>query len=82
MRFEDLSRTGCKNLFGSISVQSDGESPFSLEFETVELGWWVGEPVGEKYEFLELVAVAEIWWDRAGERIGGDVDSQELPAES
>ncbi|CAN6698491.1 unnamed protein product [Malus baccata var. baccata] len=42
MRFEDLSRTGCKNLFGSISVQSDGESPLSLEFETVELGWWVG----------------------------------------
>ncbi|XP_068343213.1 wall-associated receptor kinase-like 14 isoform X2 [Pyrus communis] len=44
MRFEDLTRTGCKDLFGSISFRSDGESPLSLEFETVELGWWVEGP--------------------------------------
>ncbi|KAM1063121.1 hypothetical protein ACFX1S_027590 [Malus domestica] len=38
MRFEDLSRTGCKNLFRSILVQSNGESQLSLDFETVEWG--------------------------------------------
>ncbi|KAB2612696.1 wall-associated receptor kinase-like 14 [Pyrus ussuriensis x Pyrus communis] len=26
-----------------IAVQSRGESPLSLEFKLVELGWWVGD---------------------------------------
>ncbi|KAM1179391.1 hypothetical protein ACFX2J_018435 [Malus domestica] len=44
IRISDLTRTGCKNLFGSFAVQSGGEWPLSLEFETVELGWWVEGP--------------------------------------
>ncbi|XP_021800268.1 wall-associated receptor kinase-like 14 [Prunus avium] len=41
MRFEDLNRTRCNYLFGSFSVQSGRDSLLSLEFETLQLGWWV-----------------------------------------
>ncbi|ONH96673.1 hypothetical protein PRUPE_7G145100 [Prunus persica] len=47
MTFEDLNRTRCKYLFGSFSVQSGRDSLLSLEFETLQLGWWVNTSLGE-----------------------------------
>nr|XP_011469530.1 PREDICTED: wall-associated receptor kinase-like 14 [Fragaria vesca subsp. vesca]XP_011469531.1 PREDICTED: wall-associated receptor kinase-like 14 [Fragaria vesca subsp. vesca] len=42
VEYDYLSRKNCKYLFGSIAVHSgDQNSPLSLEFETIELGWWV-----------------------------------------
>ncbi|PQP92492.1 wall-associated receptor kinase-like 14 [Prunus yedoensis var. nudiflora] len=39
-----LNQTRCKYLFGSFSVQSGRDSLLSLEFETLQLGWWVHGP--------------------------------------
>ncbi|KAM5576328.1 wall-associated receptor kinase-like 14 [Rosa sericea] len=41
MEYSDLNETNCKFLFGSIAVNSGKDSPLSLQFETIELGWWV-----------------------------------------
>lgn len=41
LTIEDLHRTRCNYLFGSFSVQSGRDSLLSLEFEMLQLGWWV-----------------------------------------
>uniref|UniRef100_A0A5B6Z0U7 Putative wall-associated receptor kinase-like 14 n=1 Tax=Davidia involucrata TaxID=16924 RepID=A0A5B6Z0U7_DAVIN len=48
MTYNNLMRTNCRSLFTSIAVDlsnnSDRNSSVSLEFQTVELGWWLGGP--------------------------------------
>ncbi|XP_062001829.1 wall-associated receptor kinase-like 14 [Rosa rugosa] len=41
MEYSYLNETNCDFLFGSIALNSGKDSPLSLQFETIELGWWV-----------------------------------------
>lgn len=41
MSFNDLSRLRCKFMFSSLAFNSGGNSAGSLEFQRLELGWWV-----------------------------------------
>ncbi|XP_024031019.1 wall-associated receptor kinase-like 14 [Morus notabilis] len=41
MDFAEVNNTSCKSLFTSIAVNSGGDSPYSLEFQRLELGWWL-----------------------------------------
>ncbi|GMH25240.1 hypothetical protein Nepgr_027083 [Nepenthes gracilis] len=43
LSYENVSRIGCKNVFSSIFVDSlsDGNSNVSLQFETIQLAWWL-----------------------------------------
>ncbi|XP_010263819.1 PREDICTED: wall-associated receptor kinase-like 14 [Nelumbo nucifera] len=43
MTFNDLKRANCKFLFSSVAVDSNKNSSLSLEFQTVQLGWWLEE---------------------------------------
>lgn len=41
MDFMEVKNTSCNFLFASIAVDSGGDTPLSLEFERLELGWWL-----------------------------------------
>ncbi|XP_057970243.1 wall-associated receptor kinase-like 14 [Malania oleifera] len=44
LSYETVKGSGCKSLFSSIAVESDRNSSVSLEFQTVQLAWWLGGP--------------------------------------
>lgn len=43
LKFEDLNKTGCKFLFSSIAIEqrNETEQEVSLQFQVLELGWWL-----------------------------------------
>lgn len=46
MSYENVNGTNCKFLLSSVAVDADGNaSAVSLQFQTVELGWWLEGPL-------------------------------------
>lgn len=39
--YEELNKTGCNNLFSSIAVDVEEKKEISLQFQAIELGWWL-----------------------------------------
>ncbi|KAJ7952889.1 putative Kinase [Quillaja saponaria] len=41
LSYKDVNRTGCKLLFSSVAVEANKDAEVSLQFQMVELAWWL-----------------------------------------